>query len=458
MAMALPKPKSVLDGLPAEEIARQYNAGEKTMTELARDHGVRRNSLQQALRNRGLIDRKLVSDEAFIEAWNASASVDEAAGRAGLARATTMKRARQLRTAGVPLKRFEPPRRQKRVSDEVFIAAWDAATGVAEAAAALEMSPSGARCRAMRLRKAGHALKHMPKASAKRGKGRASKRPSTPPRANGRRRDRAWVAAWMAAADSFTDATPFIPPPPGDERVNCPACWDTGLCAECLGRASHLCPAGCDGGTCRCATGAELARERRESATPRSETIPRPAGAASRGQELTRPAVEAASRLHHAYSAPLILIAEAVGVSYQGLQKAAARYELPAFRAQADARQQDRRIIGRPERRLMQALDRLGVTAAEIAEIADRAEVTVRQILAEEGATAAVVAPPPQERRRLSDDEFVAAWLAAAHVEDVQEATGLARMAAINRASRLRRRGHDLPSRTRREDRRRRGR
>jgi hypothetical protein len=69
-----------------------------------------------------------------------------------------------------------------------------------------------------------------------------------------------YIHAWMISADLFTAASPVIPPPP-DHLVRefgqprCATCWDTGLCAECLGCYPQYCPADCGDGTCSCTAG-----------------------------------------------------------------------------------------------------------------------------------------------------------------------------------------------------------
>lgn len=72
--------------------------------------------------------------------------------------------------------------------------------------------------------------------------------------------DLPYVSAWMTAAAAATAARPWVEPPPADllhryGRPQCPTCWDTGLCAECLGRYPQYCPADCADGTCACAAG-----------------------------------------------------------------------------------------------------------------------------------------------------------------------------------------------------------
>jgi hypothetical protein len=69
-----------------------------------------------------------------------------------------------------------------------------------------------------------------------------------------------YIHAWMMSADAFTAARPIIDPPPAylvrlHGRPHCATCWDTGLCAECLGRYPQYCPADCVDGTCSCAAG-----------------------------------------------------------------------------------------------------------------------------------------------------------------------------------------------------------
>ena len=64
----------------------------------------------------------------------------------------------------------------------------------------------------------------------------------------------------MISADAFTAAEPVIAPPPAHlvrlhGQPGCATCWDTGLCAECLGRYPQYCPADCVDGTCSCAAG-----------------------------------------------------------------------------------------------------------------------------------------------------------------------------------------------------------
>lgn len=60
-----------------------------------------------------------------------------------------------------------------------------------------------------------------------------------------------YIAAWKEEADRFTAQRPYILPPQ-DIPVNCGWCWDTGICAECLGEYPSICPANCIDGTCHC--------------------------------------------------------------------------------------------------------------------------------------------------------------------------------------------------------------
>lgn len=71
-----------------------------------------------------------------------------------------------------------------------------------------------------------------------------------------------WLAAWLIAAEKPSARYPAVEPPAahlvnkhGGLRPVCPACWDTGLCVECLGRYPQYCPADCGDGTCTCAAG-----------------------------------------------------------------------------------------------------------------------------------------------------------------------------------------------------------
>lgn len=69
-----------------------------------------------------------------------------------------------------------------------------------------------------------------------------------------------YIHAWMIAADACTAARPRIDSPPAHlvrlhGRPACATCWDTGLCAECLGRYPQYCPADCVDGTCGCEAG-----------------------------------------------------------------------------------------------------------------------------------------------------------------------------------------------------------
>lgn len=81
------------------------------------------------------------------------------------------------------------------------------------------------------------------------------------------RNDTAWREAWAAAAEKVTVLNPRVAAPPAKLAAahggspKCEWCWDTGLCAECLGRYPEWCPGNCNDGTCKCAAG----RARREA-------------------------------------------------------------------------------------------------------------------------------------------------------------------------------------------------
>lgn len=71
-----------------------------------------------------------------------------------------------------------------------------------------------------------------------------------------------YLNEWMRCADMATAASPQVPAPPahllhqhGLGAPACGACWDTGLCAECLGRYPQYCPVDCGDGMCGCAAG-----------------------------------------------------------------------------------------------------------------------------------------------------------------------------------------------------------
>ncbi len=62
----------------------------------------------------------------------------------------------------------------------------------------------------------------------------------------------AYQGHWFHVADAFSVANPVRPrdvPPPD---VACPDCWDTHLCAECLGEYGDSCPSNCGNGKCHC--------------------------------------------------------------------------------------------------------------------------------------------------------------------------------------------------------------
>jgi hypothetical protein len=58
---------------------------------------------------------------------------------------------------------------------------------------------------------------------------------------------------WLTAADAWTPDNDTLNPKPGG--VKCAQCWDTGVCAECLGQYPHQCPGLCGDGRCHCQTG-----------------------------------------------------------------------------------------------------------------------------------------------------------------------------------------------------------
>lgn len=66
-----------------------------------------------------------------------------------------------------------------------------------------------------------------------------------------------YIRAWELAA---AEARAFMPLP-GRNLIrhfgmpSCRHCWDTGLCAECLGRYPQYCPDNCGDGYCSCPAG-----------------------------------------------------------------------------------------------------------------------------------------------------------------------------------------------------------
>ena len=71
-----------------------------------------------------------------------------------------------------------------------------------------------------------------------------------------------YIREWMRVAQLATAGRPAVPPPPahllhqhGLHEPACGACWDTGLCSECLGFYPQYCPGDCGDGMCDCAAG-----------------------------------------------------------------------------------------------------------------------------------------------------------------------------------------------------------
>ncbi len=66
-----------------------------------------------------------------------------------------------------------------------------------------------------------------------------------------------YLEEWFKVADAFCVANPIRPQEVAPKDVVCCYCWDTGLCAECLGRYGPMCPAECKDGTCHCQKNSE---------------------------------------------------------------------------------------------------------------------------------------------------------------------------------------------------------
>jgi DNA-binding transcriptional regulator GbsR (MarR family) len=101
-----------------------------------------------------------VDSEEFVRAWQTSESVSEVSDRLGLSKLSASVKASHLRSAGVPLKKF----RTGTGSDPAeFIAVWNEASTLDEAAERLGVQKTSASMRASHLRKGGYAVKRFPR-------------------------------------------------------------------------------------------------------------------------------------------------------------------------------------------------------------------------------------------------------------------------------------------------------
>lgn len=101
-----------------------------------------------------------VDSEEFVRAWQTSESVAEVATRLSMSKLSASVKASHLRRAGVPLKKF----RTGTGSDPAeFIAIWNSATSLDEAAERLGVQKTSASMRASHLRKGGYPVKRFPR-------------------------------------------------------------------------------------------------------------------------------------------------------------------------------------------------------------------------------------------------------------------------------------------------------
>lgn len=70
--------------------------------------------------------------------------------------------------------------------------------------------------------------------------------------------DRAWVRAWKDYISRYPGGrgpSVTVCNQHRQRRPSCFACWDTGLCPECMGEHPQYCPAPECGGYCSCSAG-----------------------------------------------------------------------------------------------------------------------------------------------------------------------------------------------------------
>lgn len=76
---------------------------------------------------------------------------------------------------------------------------------------------------------------------------------------------------WPILANNWGVWSDYRLPDVAPAGVSCPICWDWGLCAECIGVDSDVCPAECDGGSCpACGKRADAATAERAQAILRA--------------------------------------------------------------------------------------------------------------------------------------------------------------------------------------------
>jgi transposase-like protein len=120
--------RDALKALPLADIAHRYETGEASLNELAGEYGVSFAGLRERLENDGFISpRRVVRASAFefIQAWQESSSLREAADLLGVSKESAGHRAVRYRQRGVPLKYFS---RQSANWDELieFASLFDA--------------------------------------------------------------------------------------------------------------------------------------------------------------------------------------------------------------------------------------------------------------------------------------------------------------------------------------------
>jgi len=63
-------------------------------------------------------------------------------------------------------------------------------------------------------------------------------------------KSQAYIEEWRVVADRFSVINQNELSDLAPDGVKCKACWDTDICAECLGEYPHQCPNECGDGTC----------------------------------------------------------------------------------------------------------------------------------------------------------------------------------------------------------------